>query len=115
LVEDNKLIIEDYECINELSTFIVKGASFEADDGCNDDLVACLFIFAWVTDQQYFKELTDSDIRRTMMSEQQDALEQDMAPFGFIVNGLEDENIGEMVDEYGTRWSPFVRDSSGSW
>ena len=115
LVEDNKLIIEDYECINELSTFIVKGSSFEADDGCNDDLVACLFIFAWVTDQQYFKELTDSDIRRTMMSEQQDALEQDMAPFGFIVNGLEDENIGEMVDEYGTRWSPIVRDSSGSW
>ena len=115
LVEDNKLIIEDYECINELSTFIVKGSSFEADDGCNDDLVACLFIFAWVTDQQYFKELTDSDIRRTMMSEQQDALEQDMAPFGFIVNGLEDENIGEMVDEYGTRWAPIVRDSSGSW
>jgi hypothetical protein len=115
LVEDNKLIIEDYECINELSTFIVKGSSFEADDGCNDDLVACLFIFAWVTDQQYFKELTNNDIRRTMMSEQQDALEQDMAPFGFIVNGLEDENIGEMVDEYGTRWSPFVRDSSGSW
>ena len=115
LVEDNKLIIEDYECINELSTFIVKGASFEADDGCNDDLVACLFIFAWVTDQQYFKELTDSDIRKTMMSEQQDALEQDMAPFGFIVNGLEDENIGVVVDEYGTRVSTVIRDSSGSW
>jgi hypothetical protein len=115
LVEDNKLIIEDYECINELSTFIVKGSSFEADDGCNDDLVACLFIFAWVTDQQYFKELTDSDIRKTMMSEQQDALEQDMAPFGFIVNGLEDENIGVVVDEYGTRVSTVIRDSSGSW
>ena len=115
LVEDNKLIIEDYDCINELSTFIVKGSSFEADDGCTDDLVACLFIFAWLTDQQYFKELTDNDIRRTMMAEQQDMLEQDMAPFGFIVNGLEDENIGEMVDEYGTRWSPIVRDSSRSW
>jgi hypothetical protein len=115
LVEDNKLIIEDYECINELSTFIVKGSSFEADDGCNDDLVACLFIFAWVTDQQYFKELTDSDIRRVMMNEQQDALEQDMAPFGFIVNGLEDENIGVVVDEYGTRVSTVIRDSSGSW
>ena len=115
LVEDNKLILEDYDCINELSTFIVKGQSFEADDGCNDDLVACLFIFAWLTDQQYFKELTDNDIRRVMMNEQQDMLEQDMAPFGFIVNGLEDENIGEMVDEYGTRWSPIIRDSSRSW
>ena len=115
LVEDNKLIVEDYDIINELSTFIVKGSSFEADDGCNDDLVACLFIFAWLTDQTYFKELTNNDIRRVMMNEQQDMLEQDMAPFGFIVNGLEDENIGEMVDEYGTRWSPIVRDSSGSW
>ena len=115
LVEDNKLILEDYECIKELSTFIVKGLSFEADDGCNDDLVACLFIFAWLTDQTYFKELTNNDIRRVMMNEQQDMLEQDMAPFGFIVNGLEDENIGEMVDEYGTRWSPIVRDSSRSW
>jgi hypothetical protein len=115
LVEDNKLILEDYDIINELSTFIVKGSSFEADDGCNDDLVACLFIFAWLTDQTYFKELTNNDIRRVMMNEQQDMLEQDMAPFGFIVNGLEDENIGEMVDEYGTRWSPIVRDSSRSW
>jgi hypothetical protein len=115
LVEDNKLIVEDYDIINELSTFIVKGSSFEADDGCNDDLVACLFIFAWLTDQTYFKELTNNDIRRVMMNEQQDMLEQDMAPFGFIVNGLEDDNIGEMVDEYGTRWSPIVRDSSRSW
>jgi len=115
LVEDNKLILEDYDCINELSTFIVKGQSFEADDGCNDDLVACLFIFAWLTDQTYFKELTNNDIRRVMMNEQQDMLEQDMAPFGFVVNGLEDENIGEMVDEYGTRWAPIIRDSSTSW
>jgi hypothetical protein len=115
LVEDNKLIVEDYDIINELSTFIVKGSSFEADDGCNDDLVACLFIFAWLTDQTYFKELTNNDIRRVMMNEQQDMLEQDMAPFGFIVNGLEDENIGEMIDEYGTRWSPIIRDSRGSW
>jgi len=115
LVEDNKLIVEDYDAINELSTFIVKGQSYEADDGCNDDLVACLFIFAWMTDQQYFKELTDSDIRKTMMREQQDSLEQDMAPFGFVVNGLEDENIGEMVDEYGTRWSPIVRDYGSDW
>ena len=115
LVEDNKIIIEDLDIINELSTFIIKGQSFEADEGCNDDLVACLFIFAWATDQQYFKELSDMDIRATMMREQQDLLEQDMAPFGFIVDGLEDENIGEIVDEYGTRWNPIVRDYGSNW
>ena len=115
LVEDNKLIVEDYDCINELSTFIVKGHSFEADEGCTDDLVACMFLFAWATDQTYFKELTDVDIRATMMREQQDALEQDMAPFGFVITGLEEENIGEMVDEYGTKWSPIVRDHGTDW
>ena len=115
MVEDDKLIIQDLQIISELSTFIVKGQSFEADEGCTDDLVACLFIFAWATDQTYFKELTDMDIRQTMMREQQDMLEQDMAPFGFVVNGLEDENIGTMVDEYGTRWSPVVRDHGTDW
>ena len=115
LIEDNKLIVEDYDAINELSTFIVKGSTHQADDGCTDDLVACMFIFAWATDQTYFKELTDMDIRKTMILEQQDMLEQDMAPFGFIVNGLEDENIGEMVDEYGTRWNPVVRDYGSNW
>ena len=115
MVEDNKLIIEDLEIITELSTFIVKGQSFEADEGCNDDLVACLFMFAWATDQQYFKELSDQDIRSTMMREQQDMLEQDMAPFGFVLNGLEEENNGEMVDEYGTKWNPIVRDYGSDW
>ena len=115
LVEDDKLYIPDLECINELSTFIIKGSSFQADDGCNDDLVACMFMFAWCTDQTYFKELTDMDIRQTMMKEQQDALEQDMAPFGFVITGLEDENIGEMVDEYGTRWNPVVRTYDSDW
>ena len=115
LIEDDKLLVEDLEIIKELSTFIVKGSSHEADDGCNDDLVACLFIFAWTVDQQYFKELTDMDVRQTMLREQQDALEQDMAPFGFIVDGLEDENIGQMVDEYGTKWSPVVRDYGSDW
>ena len=115
LVEDNKIIVEDFDCINELSTFIVKGSSFEADDGCTDDLVACMFIFGWATDQTYFKELTNNDIRQQMFAEQQDQIEQDMAPFGFIVDGLEDENIGQMVDEYGTKWNPIVRTYKSNW
>ena len=115
IIEDDKLIIEDLDMISELSTFIIKGSSFQADEGCTDDLVACLFMFAWTTDQTYFKELTNMDIRSTMMKEQQDALEQDMAPFGFIVTGLEDENIGEVIDEYGTRWNPVVRDYGSNW
>ena len=72
--------MEDYDCVNELSTFIIKGASYAADDGCNDDLVA--YVCLYLDGQQIkliFKELTDNDIRMTMMKEQQDALEQDIA------------------------------------
>ena len=115
LIESDKLLIPDYDIMSELSTFIVKGSSWQADDGCTDDLVACLFLFAWAVDQTYFKELTDMDVRQTMMREQQDALEQDMAPFGFVVNGLEEENTGQMVDEYGTKWNPVVRDHGTNW
>ena len=115
MIEDDKVIVEDYDMINELSTFVVKGQSFQADEGCNDDLVACLFMFAWSIDQTYFKELTNMDMRERMLQENKDQIEQDMAPFGFIVDGLEDENIGEMVDEYGTKWNPIVRDYSSNW
>ena len=59
--------------------------------------------------------VTNNDVREQMFKDQQDQLEQDMAPFGFVVNGLEDENIGEMVDEYGTKWNPIVRQYDTNW
>ena len=116
LIESDKLLIPDYDMMSELSTFIVKGSSWAADDGCTDDLVACLFLFAWAVDQTYFKELTDNDIRERMYKEQQDQLEQDMAPFGFVDNGIDDPNEQSDLDEYG--WSePVVkiRDHKSNW
>ena len=115
LVESDKIIIEDFDIINELSTYIVHGSSFQAEEGCNDDLVMCCVLFAWATDQTYFKELTDSDIRQQMYKDQQHQIEQDMAPFGFVVNGLEEENIGGAIDEYGTKWTPIVRKYDTDW
>ena len=113
LIESDKLLIPDYDIMSELSTFIVKGSSWQADDGCTDDLVACLFIFAWAVDQQYFKELTDNDIRERMYAEQKEQLEQDMAPFGFVDNGIDEPEVE--VDEYGTRWTTVVRDHNTDW
>ena len=113
LIESEKLLIPDYDIMSELSTFVVKGSSHQADDGCTDDLVACLFIFAWAVDQQYFKELTDNDIRERMYAEQKEQLEQDMAPFGFIDNGIDDPEVE--IDEYGTKWTTVVRDYNSDW
>jgi len=109
LIETDKLIVNDYNLIEEISTFVSHGQSYQAEQGHTDDLAMCCVLFAWMTNQIYFKELTNLDIRERMFMEQQDQLEQDMAPFGFIVDGLEDSNVGEVVDEYGTRWNPVVR------
>jgi len=101
LLEDDKLITNDYEIISELTTFAQKGNSFEAEDGCNDDLAMCLVIFSWLVAQDYFKEMTDNDVRKRLYEEKKNEIEQDMAPFGFISDGFTDEVI---VDDAGDHW-----------
>ena len=103
LIEDDKLIFTDFDIITELTTFIQKGQAWEAEEGCNDDLAMCLVIFSWLATTDYFRELHDSDVRLRMYQEQKDAIEADMAPFGFVSDGLEDEN--EFVDNDGDRWT----------
>ena len=107
LVESDKTPIQDFNIIEELSTFIRKGQSFQAEEGANDDLVMCLVIFAWLSNQRYFKELTNVDVRGQMFTDQQNAIEADMAPFGFIDNGLDDPEgqDGYFVDA-GEVWRP---------
>ena len=101
LVEENKIIFKDYDIISELTTFISKSNSFEAEEGCNDDLAMCLVIYAWLVQMDYFKELTDQDVRKRLYEEQKNQIEQDMAPFGFLNDGLEDTSF---VDSEGDRW-----------
>ena len=115
MVESEKIVIPDYDMVNEMSTFIKHGHSFQADEGCNDDLVMCGVLFAWATGQQYFTELTVIDMKKQMIRDQQDQLEQDMAPFGFIDDGLDDPFGETLVDEYGTKWSSVVRTKDSDW
>jgi len=102
LIEEDKLTFKDYEILSELTTFIQKHNSFEAEEGCNDDLAMCLVIYAWLVAQDYFKELTDQDVRKRLYEEQKNQIEQDMSPFGFIMDGLEDDTF---VDAEGDTWN----------
>jgi hypothetical protein len=112
-LEDDKLLTVDYEIINELTTFSQKHNSFEAEEGCNDDLAMCLVIFAWLVAQDYFKEMTDNDIRKRIYEEQRNQIEQDMAPFGFISDGLDETTF---TDDSGDRWySDEYGDKSYMW
>ena len=64
-----------------------------------------LVIFSWLSNQRYFKELTDQDVRARLYEEQAHAIEQDMAPFGFMDDGLEDDSF---VDDKGEKWTPVT-------
>jgi hypothetical protein len=102
LLEDDKLLTVDYDIISELTTFAQKHNSFEAEEGCNDDLAMCLVIFSWLVAQPYFKEMTDNDVRKRIYEEQKNQIEQDMSPFGFVLSGLEDKD--DFIDQNGDRW-----------
>ena len=110
LIEDDKLIIPDYDIIAELTTFIQKHNSFEAEEGCNDDLAMCLVIFSWLAVQPYFKELTSDDIRKRIFEDQRESIEEDMAPFGFILNGITDEET--FIDSEGDVWQNANKEDS---
>ena len=101
LIETDKLTFQDYDIIAELTTFIQKGQAWEAEEGCNDDLAMCIVIFSWLATSDYFRELHDNDVRARLYQEQKEQIEADMAPFGFIDDGMEEETF---VDKDGDRW-----------
>ena len=62
----------------------------------------CLVIFAWLVCQDFFKEMTDDDVRKRVYDEQKNEIEQDMAPFGFISDGIND--MQSFTDDDGDTW-----------
>jgi len=100
IIENDRLVLNDFDILAELTTFVAnkRGTSYEAEDGQNDDLVMCLVLFAWLSQQDYFKELTDIDIRKNLYELNAKALEDDLVPFGFIDKGT--DNSWEEDDEF---------------
>jgi hypothetical protein len=104
LVEQDQLILNDFETINELSTFSKKGGSFEAESGCNDDMVMGLVLFAWLSDQKYFREITDINTLARLREKSEDDIDSDMLPFGFIENGHDEPTVIDIVED---NWMNF--------
>ena len=102
IIEEDKLLFNDFHIFQELTTFVQKKQAWEADEGYHDDLVMCMVLFAWLVMQEYFKEMTDQDVRRRIYEEQREQIEQDMAPFGFIDDGMGDDTF---LDGDGDLWA----------
>ena len=98
LVEGDQLLVEDFNTIAEMTSFVAKKQSFEADDGHNDDLAMTLVMFAWLTSQDYWKDLMNTDIRKELFEDKMKQIEDEMLPFGFIDSGGVDYEIDDQGD-----------------
>ena len=96
LIEEQKFLLFDAECIRELSTFVERSGTFAADEGYLDDLAMCMVLFAWLSTNTFFKDLTNVDIRDNLYNSQMRMIENDLTPFGLVVNGQEPE--AEVMD-----------------
>ena len=111
MIEKDKIKLHDFNLINELYTFIQKGTSYEADIGSHDDLIMCIVLFAWATNQEFFKDLTDTDFRKKLMEDRDRMISDDVLPFGFIDDGSDiEEIINKGIPEF---WNGF--DVSNKW
>lgn len=104
LIEQDQLLINDFNTIQELSTFSRKGVSFEAEPGCHDDLVMGLVLFGWLTSQPFFKELTDINTLYKLREKSQEQLYEELTPFGIYDNANELENNEVLVDRGDNAW-----------
>ena len=103
LVESNKLLIHDADMIGEISTFIEVRGTFKADEGYHDDLVMTLVLYAWATNEPFFKDLTDTNLRKILYEEKFKQIEEGLTPFGIIEDGTPEELKPE-IDEDGDLW-----------
>lgn len=95
LIEQNQLIINDFETINELSTFIKVRNTYQAERGKHDDIVMTLVIFAWFANQSYFEDEiginTGNQIRQKLNEEN-----NFNAFFGFFDDGISEDLASSM-------------------
>lgn len=116
LIESNKLVINDFDTISELTTFVANKTSFAAESDANDDMVMGLVMFAWATTQKYFREIVNHDIRKQIQFENMNQIDEEVLPAPIIENGLEhtfdvyDGDVWETAHS-GEVYSGFVRDA----
>ena len=83
LLETGLLVVNDMDTINELGTFIAKGNSYEADEGCHDDLVMNLVLFAWFAKQEWFTDYCGTDLAANIYEQQKESMFEALTPIGF--------------------------------
>jgi len=108
LIENQKIIIQDFDVIAELSTFVSRGNSFEAEEGSHDDLVMCLVLFAWTTNQTFFADLTNTNIKQKLYEEQLKQIEEESLP-DFLAGHIDVDEGEQRFMSDGVIWNVVQR------
>jgi len=95
LIENDVYLVQDFETLGELQTFVSRGQSYEAEDGKYDDIVMTLVSLGWLSTQDYFKDLMDVDNRAAVLARQMQSVDDYIAPIGF----LDDADLDALNDE----------------
>ena len=105
LIEKDKLIVNDFDTISELTQFIQdERGSFKADIGETDDIVMTLVMFGWLSDQDFMKNITSNVSVKDVLQDkkkQQMLSNQEFLAKVFHKKGLEP---GAFVDKDGVVW-----------
>ena len=86
----HQVTINDFETINELGTFVVKGNSWQAEEGKHDDLAMGLVLFSWLASSKHFSDFNDINTIKSMKESSEETLHQLNTPFGFMNDGREE-------------------------
>jgi len=108
LLEEKKLDIVDEETIMEISTFVLKGQSYEASEGNHDDLMMNLVMFGFFVGTEMFYNMSDIDLKQMLFEQRMKDIEADVVPFGVIDDG------SEYIEELETR-EDMERKAWGIW
>jgi len=106
LIEQDQIIINDFDTVNEFSTFSRRGKTYQAESGRHDDLVMGLVLFGWMSDQVFFKEMTDINTVDKLKERNENDMIESLLPIGF--NSYDHEKENESV-------SMSVSDDDDSW
>lgn len=103
ILEESKLDLVDENTILECSTFVAKGQSYEASEGNHDDLMMNLVMFGYFASGNYFESLTDISLKNMLFEQRMKEIEDDILPFGFIEDGVDNVTEEDKQDEWNTR------------
>lgn len=108
LIEKDQLLVTAHRIIEELSIFVVQRKSYAAENTIiNDDLCTTLWLFAWLTKQDIFQQVSNNNLRAKLTEQTQQFINESMTPFDFFEVNVPQEIINNDSRIVPTKEMPY--------